>query len=166
MPTQPIADAVERSFEYLAEHDISFLFEGISLALTSPTVWLAIGVVCLWGLDAFKVAKEPGPCRRPHDWLVLGVAVSFIGSTGDNIYWALAWTAELNNSSWRDFLFAYGAFPNIFFRQACGIYAAHCHIMAYITTKETSALERPYKMAAGISLLAGITWVLLSFLLS
>ena len=151
---------------YFTSNDVTRVAEAIALVLTSPTIWLGVGVICLWGSDALRAVKKKRALREAHEWLIVGVAVGFVGAVLDSLYWGLAWTADFNEATWADYLMTSGALPGIVFKQICGIYAAHCHIMAYITMRGEEGLRHVYRTAALISVIFGTLWVCLSFLLS
>lgn len=134
--------------------------EGVSLVLTSPTVWLAVGVIAIWWTHAFNAWKLQAKDRKAYDWLIMGVCIGFLGSVMDNLYWGLAWTLDfLSWEPYRTSFFNWGALPNIFFRQGTGIAAAHCHIMSYLTHHRPDLIPA-YKSCAWLSLLFGIIWVM------
>ena len=102
------------------------LAEGLSLALTAPTIILSLAVVVIWRRKAFESLRN---CNRtPVQWLILGVAVSFTGSALDNIYWGIAWSSSYLEHPARDELFRAGVYFNIPFRQIAGVIAAFCHL--------------------------------------
>lgn len=103
------------------------LSEVVSLALTVPTIALSIGVLVIWGPSAVRAVREG---LTAHGWFILGVVSGFAGSTLDNIYWAIPWTASYFESESAPFLVSIGPFFNIVFRQSLGIMAAVCHLKA------------------------------------
>jgi len=102
--------------------------ELISLGMTFPTVILAIAVVYTW----FPSAKEAFERqeKEAQDWFIIGVVAGFIGSTLDNLYWFMPWTASFLDDPWFEPLTNAGVFFNVFFRQGLGIVAAYCHLKA------------------------------------
>lgn len=78
------------------------------------------------------------PEKTAEQWFILGVAIGFAGGALDNLYWAIPWTIEymhlMPNSS--NFLFDWGALPNIFFRQIAGIIASFCHLQSYYAFRQ------------------------------
>lgn len=114
-------------------HDIAEL---VSLAATAPCVIGAIAVVIVWGRPAWE--------NRATDWIMTGIVVSFIGQTGDNLYWAIAWTASYLSHDLTDVLFQSGVYSNVPFRQGCGTVAAYCHLRAFCETaaRPGRALQR------------------------
>jgi hypothetical protein len=102
--------------------------ELVSLALTVPTVFLAIGVVMLWG-PAAKDAIKSRPMTA-EQWFITGVVVAFLGSVGDNVYWSIPWTASYTGSKHTDYLMSSGVYFNVVLRQTAGIIAAFCHLRA------------------------------------
>ena len=105
--------------------------ELISLALTVPTVLLGSLVVVIWGKSSIKALKARR--KTATDWLILGIVVSFVGSSLDNIYWGIAWGSDLlglkSGAAW----FRNGVYTNIPFRQTAGIIAAFCHLRGAIS---------------------------------
>ncbi|MGJ8677236.1 MAG: hypothetical protein ACSHX0_06945 [Akkermansiaceae bacterium] len=102
--------------------------EVISLALTSPTLLSAAIVICIWWKAFVRSLKTPSKERTGQQWLILGVASSFIGGFCDNLWWGSAWGRYyLQHDSW-NWWFSNGVYANIPFRQMAGIIAAYCHI--------------------------------------
>lgn len=128
-----------------------------SLALTFPTVVLAIAVIYMWlpsARDAWYRTDKTG-----QDWFVMGVAIGFMGAALDNIYWFLPWTASYLGDPSFQTLTNTGVFFNIFFRQSLGIGAAYCHLRA---AGESNA--QPIRAVNALliaSHLAGFAYVLL-----
>ena len=138
--------------------------EGVSLVLTSPTIWMGVGVVCLWREQAWRTFTSKAE-REAHDWLILGVCVAFIGSVVDNAFWGVAWTLDyIELEPYRTEFFEWGALPNIFFRQIAGIYAAHCHIKSYITRSGNPTFDGIYRSAVVLAVITGFVWVLIATL--
>lgn len=100
------------------------LAELISLALTIPTIALGLKVVWNW---ARHVKRCP---QTPIDWFILGVFISFLGSSLDNFYWFLPWTASYLDLGVKAALVDHGVYFNIVSRQLAGVTAAYCHIRA------------------------------------
>ncbi len=105
------------------------LAEMLSLAMTIPTVVLAIAVVYLWLPAARVAAKED--TRDAHQWFILGVVAGFVGAALDNAYWFLPWSASyMGEVEIFQTLTDAGVYFNVVFRQGLGIFAAFCHIKA------------------------------------
>lgn len=102
--------------------------ELVSLALTVPTILLAIGVVYLWG-PAARRAWSNRPLTA-DGWFIVGVVVAFVGSIFDNLYWSIPWTASYIGHQGAPDLMSCGVYFNIFSRQLAGIVAACCHLRA------------------------------------
>ena len=101
----------------------------LSLAMTIPTVVLAIAVVYLW-LPAARVAAKDDN-RDAHQWFILGVVGGFLGAALDNAYWFLPWSASfIGEAQLFHTLTEVGVYFNVVFRQGLGIFAAYCHIRA------------------------------------
>lgn len=132
--------------------------EVISLTLTLPAVVLSTWVVVIWGPKAWVALKLNANKRTDLDWLILGIAVGFLGGVIDNTYWGVAWSLQYIESDCADWWFTHGAFPNIVARQAAGAYAAYCHLRGFWT----SIKERHNRLAIMCiaSLIAGIIYVL------
>lgn len=138
--------------------------EGVSLALTSPTVVLGMAVVGLWWRQAhisFRARK-----KTPMDWFVVGVFVGFLGGVADNVFWGIAWSLEFLGMPEAKEVFSWGAFFNVFFRQACGTAAAYCHIRAAVENKNDKRLRRStLTKMVNYSFLGGfLFWAVLHFL--
>lgn len=110
--------------------DIRKIAELISLILTVPCVVLAVGVIVMWGKDAIEASRKKE--KTAAQWFILGVAVSFIGTALDNMYWTIPWTYHFVGSPKSEFWIVWGPLFNIFFRQLCGILAGYCHIKSAI----------------------------------
>lgn len=137
--------------------------EMVSLVLTAPTIILGLGVIVHWGPSAWIAWRKPPRDRDSIEWLILGVAVGFLGGVLDNAYWGLAWTSDFIGSDSRNSLFNSGVYFNIPFRQLAGVYAAHCHLRSYCLHDDTR--EGKLRRYWVISVLLGILYVtaLLSF---
>ena len=111
--------------------------EIISLVLTVPTLAFAIWVVCIYGpkigiaQDVWQGLKT-GKGLNEKQLLLGGICIGFIGAFIDNLYWGIAWGSEFLNLELASFWFSNGVYPNIFFRQGCGILAATMHLYAAI----------------------------------
>lgn len=105
--------------------------ELISLSLTVPTVLLGSLVVVIWGKSSIKALRATR--KTATDWLILGIVVSFVGSSLDNIYWGITWGSDLlgfqSSATW----FRNGVYANIPLRQTAGIIAAFCHLRGAIS---------------------------------
>lgn len=106
-------------------HDLAEL---TSLALTAPTVILAIAVVWMWAPSSIAAVRNG--LATGHDWFLVGVVLGFMGSSIDNLYWSLPWSASLIGHPLSETLFESGVYFNIPFRQGLGIAAAYCHLRA------------------------------------
>lgn len=132
--------------------------EAFSLALTWPTVVIGVGVLLVWGSDAWGAARMPAKLRTPMQWLILGVAVGFCGSVIDNLYWCVAWTADFTEHESASFWFRHGVWPNIPFRQAAGAYAAYCHLRSF--TAASVSGNRKLAAAVVLSAFLGVLYVI------
>lgn len=100
--------------------------ELVSLGLSVPTIYLSLLVVYFWATDAYKALNERQ--KSATQWFVIGIVVSFIGASADNTYWMIPWSLVYIESPFHEFFFYNGVFPNLIFRQGCGIIAAYCHL--------------------------------------
>lgn len=114
-----------------------------SLALTVPTLILAIFVIKVWW-----PALNINP-KNAHQWFIVGVVAGFTGSFFNNLYWLFPWTASFLGMEITNQLIMFGVYFNIFFRQSLGIFAAYCHIRAALI--ET---EKPFSILNGILVLS------------
>lgn len=130
--------------------------ELISLAMTLPTIILAVAVVVVWSPAALRAVTKPAKEREGEDWFIVGVVAGFVGGTMDNLYWALPWTATFLESplGWK--LTMTGVFFNIFFRQGLGIVAAYCHLRAYGASGHSKARLLLAVLLGGSCVLGGI----------
>ena len=128
--------------------------ELVSLFLTVPTVILAATVVFVWHKSAIRsLMHKP---RTGTDWLIMGVAISFIGSLVDNLFWGIVWTAAFLESDKTIDLFNVGVFFNIFFRQLAGICAGFCHIKSATTSAPLSKLTRVISLVSIGNIFMGV----------
>lgn len=131
--------------------------ELISLGLTIPTVVLAAMVVYLFFPVAITAWRNKS--TEPQDLLILGITAGFIGQFLDNSYWTIPWTASYWELPTTSKLINVGVFFNIFFRQACGIFAAWCHLKA---AKEAGSLRNKALITTvGVSIVLGCLYSLL-----
>jgi hypothetical protein len=128
--------------------------ELISLVLTVPCVVMAVGVLVLWGKDAYGASRKVN--RTAAEWFILGVAVSFVGTALDNIYWTIPWTFHYFDSPKSDFWIKWGPVFNIFFRQLCGILAGYCHIKSAIGHGAAKKSTMDYMIR--VSAVIGVTY--------
>lgn len=150
----------------MGDHTVLAKFaEGLSIFLTSPTIWLGIGILHLWGPSALRTLHKNSDNRDASEWLILGITVAFLGSVFDNGYWGIVWSASFSGSDKFGGLMTYGPLVNVVVRQAAGIYAAHCHIMAYITITNNITIRCRYRLAASIAVVLGLFWVIALVLL-
>ena len=106
-------------------HEIAEL---ISLAWTPSTIIMSLLVVYLWGKSAFESFLNPN--KESYDWFIVGVAVGFLGSSFDNLYWGVAWTLSFLQSDAKEWWFTNGVMANIPCRQIAGTIAGYCHARA------------------------------------
>lgn len=110
-------------------HDVVTL---LSLLMTPPTIIACLAVAYLFVTGAKSSLFEKD--KSSTNWMILGIFVSFIGSTIDNLYWGLAWSLEYLNSPLSEDAFSNGVYSNLPFRQATTLVAALCHIKAAVDT--------------------------------
>ena len=107
--------------------DISEL---VSMGLTVPVLVAAAVVFYMYGRASAQAIREK-KCYTGPEWLALGIAIGFVGSFLDNLYWAIPWTLmALDMKDSAEWWMYHGAFPNIFFRQVATLSSAYCHIRA------------------------------------
>ena len=131
--------------------------EMVSLALTLPTILIGIGVLVHWGPSAWRSWNVKAIHRDASQWLILGVAIGFLGGILDNIYWGIAWSSAYAQHPSRDFWFANGVWPNIPFRQISGAYAAYCHLRSFYISQKQNNLR--LMIAVVLSLVVGVAYV-------
>lgn len=134
-------------------HDI---FTYLSLVLTPLTIVGCVGVAIFYFRSATRALVEPE--KTEMHWLLMGIFIGFLGSSVDNLYWGLAWTAEYLKHPIKEDLFHYGVMSNLPFRQLTTLAAAYCHIRAAIETD--SRLFR-FTLYGGWALSLGFAWFLL-----
>ena len=148
------------------------MIEAVSLVLTAPLLALAGMVVYYWFPDSLNASKKPISIWQSHDWFVVGIAISFIGSILDNAYWGLAWSTALIHHDCRDCLFEWGALPNIFFRQIATSVAAYCHLRAaavYLGNRrqyEVLKWTKFLNLVTVLSVVAGLMYVTVLWILT
>lgn len=131
--------------------------ELLSLTLTVPTVVLSIGVVRMFFRKALEGLQEKQ--RSATQWFAIGITIGFLGSTFDNLYWSIPWSASFLQHSLTGVLVENGVYFNIPFRQLCGIAAAYCHIRCaidYRNGRQDKVQVRGLNQLLLGSLLAGV----------
>lgn len=96
--------------------------------------------------------------RTATDWMIIGIVIGFNGAFFDNLYWAIAWSADYSHpaSDFRAYMFSHGVYSNTIFRQTAGIIAALCHIIGARYTDKILIKRVIYG-----SFCVGALWVLL-----
>lgn len=110
-------------------------FELISLAATFPGIYLAVVVLMHFLVPAYLKLWS---LKKSRDWLRLGIAAGFLGSTVDNAFWFIAWSVNFLGLPQADSVFQTGVFFNIPFRQGALILSAYAHIRAVLLSDEES----------------------------
>lgn len=133
--------------------------ELISLGLTSPTLISAAVVVVIWWKPAIRSLKSKK--RDGKQWLILGVAISFVGGFLDNLWWGSAWGhffLEMEQAKW---WFDHGVVSNIPFRQLAGISAGYCHIRSAMVSDHSSnpSLRFLNSVLLASVILSSIAWL-------
>ena len=123
----------------MTEGFITNLAKEVSLAATVPTIWLCVVVLRLWGLEALKEAFNK--YRAPATWMLMGVALSFLGKLGDNSWWGIAWLHSYFAHPGQTWWFENGVFSNVIFRQALGVAAGYCHVRSGISAMEARGFK-------------------------
>jgi len=99
----------------------------VSLVLGITAIYLMCEVMRVYW-PQFRAAWQNSE-RGPVDFLLLGVAVGFIGGIGDGAYWQITWSADWWEWVVAQYLIYFGPLPNIGFRQVCDIGASILHLM-------------------------------------
>ena len=137
--------------EYLP-NDITAFAEMVSLVLTAPTLLGAIAVLWVWGGRSWEIFKKSPLARAEAEWLILGIAVGFLGGLVDNVYWGIAWSYQLLDSPDADWWWSHGAYSNIFARQLAGAYAAYCHVTGFVISVRSGHYKLALAFAGAIAL--------------
>lgn len=102
----------------------------LTVSLSIPALVLCCMVLVRWFPEAFRSVRER---RDAADWLVLGVAISFLGiviNIGSwSSYW-LMWLLDVDPEVYRSWG-RNSAIVNLMTRQVAVIAAAYCHLKAY-----------------------------------
>lgn len=110
-----------------------------SLAWTLPLVSLCCVVV--WEIRKQSVHAVRHKVHSQMDWVILGIAISFIGKIVESLWWFIPWTMDyINHPSWGE-LNSAGVFVNIIFRQAFFTVAAYCHLRAFVAPHRSEGLR-------------------------
>ena len=135
------------------------LAELISLGLTVPTILLSIWVVRLYWRPSLEAVRAER--RTSVEWFAIGITIGFLGSSLDNLYWAIPWTASYLGYTGTNDLVEAGVFFNIPFRQLCGSIAAYCHIRSVLEYQRVEGgIERPRRLNREV-----MAWLMLAALL-
>lgn len=144
-------------------HDYAEL---VSLGLTAPAVIL--GVLVAWAFLSRAMEGFRNTSRTAIEWFAMGIVIGFAGSALDNIYWSFPWAFSFLGTGWADAFFNFGVYPNIIFRQSCGIAAAYCHLRCAVhyvnDTPDVSELYMLHRIFWW-SLSAGVALSVLLYLL-
>jgi len=103
--------------------------EGISLALSSPAIWIGFVVTAISFITLYRSRSKP---MNREQKFILGIGISHIGDALDSTYWLIPWSLHFMNDPNAEWWFASGALPNIFFRQICDIVGATLHLVALL----------------------------------
>ena len=120
----------------------------VSLALTPTTIYICMLCVSMFRFAAVRALFSK--YRKSVQWFSLGVAISFLGSTMDNIYWGAAWSAGFARWPIREFLFDNGVFSNVPFRQLGDSLGGYCHLICGIHWLETFEVEDEAKFKSEV----------------
>ena len=129
------------------------LLELVSLALTVVTIIISVDVVLHW-IPNVRRSLSSRQAFTAEEWLILGVCVSFIGSSLDNTYWLTAWSSFYidRSSTLTAQLMENGYLANIPFRQFSGIFAAFCHMNAAVLYSASGTKRLRTTMLIALSL--------------
>lgn len=100
----------------------------VYLLLAIPVILYSISVLALWGPKAVEAASVSREFRTGVDWLVIGIAISFLGTMLDNLYWTVPRTMDFLNMPQFTHFVCIGVYFDIPFRQIADIVAAYCHV--------------------------------------
>lgn len=101
----------------------------VNTLLTLLTIGSAGVVVLVW-MPTFVLNAKKNEKLEPHQLLLLGIAISFLSTICDNIYWGITWFAKLKQWPTAIWWLDHGPIANTFFRHLGKIMAAGCHIEA------------------------------------
>lgn len=132
----------------------------LSLSLTPGTIISAFLVASIFWHPFVKSLNDKE--RTNVGWMIIGVEINFVGGMFDNLWWGIAWSGDFVNSGseLREYFFTYGVYSNVFFRQACGLIGAFCHLNSGFSSNKSFIKKTAY-----ISAFLGIGWVLALFYL-
>lgn len=105
----------------------------VSTSIHVPYLCATLVVLYLW-FPATKGALQHLRHRKPlnsHEWLVLGVSMSFFAKFTDGLYWELTWFNSFYRTQWGPLMVDHGSVPNIPLRAIAGFIAAYCHAQGY-----------------------------------
>jgi len=134
--------------------------EIISLSLT-PFV-LALCAVVIWDFVPPLLRKRDA--YTATDYLIAGIAISFLGKICDNLYWWIPWISKSLGLQHAWFWFDHGLIANIPFRQGSAIAAGLLHLYASYKMHGRSPANRVLLMlAAALFYLALSGWMLIHY---
>ena len=141
--SEPISDAIHAAVTWL------------SLSLSPMTILMCVAVVFLFW-PAFTVHSKrmlKGGNLEGFSYMIVGVAIGFIGDAVDNLYWMLAWDADFRQLGTRDFLFNNGVYSNTPFRQGATIIAAVLHLIgSYKLVSDNMALVHDHRAMKAVKI--------------
>ena len=129
----------------------------VNLFLGLLTIAMSVVVLSAW-LPHTKSEE-----MSAHRLLLIGIALSFTATIGDNIYWGLTWLSQLKHWNSEPEWFAGGPYANLVFRHCVKIVAGACHVEAarragIIRARELSIL------AAGCAVV--VVWLFVAIMAS
>lgn len=101
----------------------------INMILGLMTIGVAILVINTW-LPTCIVHPLGRKTFGPHEWLLVGVSISFLMTIGDNLFWGVTWYSKLMKWPTSQWWFDHGPSANLVFRHVGKICAGMCHLEA------------------------------------
>ncbi len=121
--------------------------ELFSIFLTNASIFLTIALLIVFFPGLRRTLGVSRKTWKASQYMLVGVWVSFFGALLDNSYWNVAWIASLKELSAKTWMFKYGVFANIPFRNIALIVSAYLHIKAAYIMFSIEGVERKHNMA-------------------
>ena len=147
---------------------MAYLFEIVSLWWTFPAIAISLLLLRRYGPRAIitikRIFRGEWSDIPPSSWINLGIAVCFFGSIVDNAYWLIPWSIKYATFD-HSFLFDFGVYINVPFRQVPLILGAILHVFAEaLKHREPAQKEKRMKALVRtfwISAIIGAIYVLI-----
>lgn len=134
---------------------ITDLVNVVQVALTVVFLLFTARLLRTWWPALQDALSLPAEQWRPENYLVVAIAISFLGAFADNTYWGVTWLSDLYDHPYKPYLFEWGPLANVFFRQIPGIVSVYMHLkgaMFWNFQDEMSLYARSKKYTlAGVS---------------